>query len=168
MTILGNVSNAKLFALPYGKAGDVRTAELDDSGKLRRFDQTGERLDQFRLSVAFHSSDTDDFAGSHIEGYRRETLHAIGSPQRQIFHPQNRLAPIVKKWMCRRFLNAQEDIASNHQARELGCAGLMRLPAPDDTAVPHHRDFVRDRQNFIELVRDQYDGFSLRAHSAQN
>src|SRR6185503_18288375 len=75
MTVFGNVRDADLPSPPRIDRAQVASTECDGSGDLRFWKQSGQRLDEFRLTVALDTGDADNLARSDVEGDPVDALH---------------------------------------------------------------------------------------------
>src|ERR1700759_2506746 len=104
---------------------DVAPAELDRAAQLRLWHESGQSFNQFRLPVALDPRDADDLAGANVE---RDAAHSAlaARPDGKVLYSEHHSARLSV-----RLLDAEQNVAPDHHARQFGSVRLLRLHATD-------------------------------------
>ena len=158
--ILRNVGEALTAPGPASFA--QRPASKQDAPAGGR-PEPGQRFQEFALSVARHSRDTDDFSCPDRE---RDPAHPPRPPlvaHAQVLHREQ-----VSAGTRLALLDPEKHPPSHHQLRELGHGGFGRVAVSDHRSLAHHRDPVGHRHDLPQLVGDQDDRLPLFLQPAQD
>ena len=123
----------------------------------------GERLEQFRLTVAGDAGDPDDLAGAQRERHVLHAHHAAIVGDRDVAGLQRDLTG-----MGLALVDLENHLASDHGVGEFGRRCLSGLEGGDDLAAPHHRDAVGQAHDLAQLVRDEHNGLVLRLENLEH
>ena len=168
LSVLRDVRQPAVGPLAHGVLRDVVRTKPDGAG--HDWPKPGERLQQFRLPVAFHAGDPEDLPGTHGEGERLDRHGPPIGAHGQCLHLQaNRSGRFGTTCghrggrRCGRGVSArgalrikrQLDITPHHGPRNLTwCRPRGRKPG-HGAPGPHDGDHVGDGEHFVQLVRDE-------------
>ncbi len=163
MPIFRYVCDAKLTPHPRAQRVQILAFEIDLASHTRGINQTSERFDQFRLSIAFNSGNADDLAAANFKRYVVNMFRTVDIDDRKI--PDFQLGTANFRLTL---LDTQQDFAPHHHSCQFRCVCVFSLHTTDDFAVAHHRNFIRYRKHFREFVSDDDYGFALLTHATKN
>src|SRR5512145_2593751 len=165
LSILGYVAYAELAhpsgGAPSERLGDIAPFPDDPSAGDRA--NSGERLEQLRLSVSRDTGDADDFARPHGEADILDQPHAGRIVDLQAVDLEYRRAGLG-----RRLVDAQQYLAADHQLGERFLRAVRCPQVGDDLATAHYRDGIGDIENLPEFVGDENDRLALGAERAKD
>ena len=150
LPVLGDVGDPRVQPLPGRAVGEVAAVQPDVPGGDRP--QPEQRLAQLGLPVALHARQAEDLARADLERHPVHPDPAGLVRDRQVLDVEHHVAGLGRVLADR-----QLHVPADHHRGELVLAGGRRLLA-DDRAAAQHGDRVRDRLDFLELVRDEDDG----------
>jgi hypothetical protein len=143
-------ASSAAFALAWLAPGDRHRAALD-------LLQAGKRVDELRLAVAVDARDPDDLAGPNVEGDASHLLDPAVVANVEVSHLEEDVAGVPGL-----LLDAQENLASDHRARERLLGRACPRHSLDRLAAAQHRDAIRDLQHLVQLVADEDDRLPVR------
>ena len=117
-----------------------------------RFAQAGQRFDELGLAVAVDAGDAHDLACADVEAQVIDRGQAAIVHHLELLHPQQSLPRLG-----RRLLDAQSDLASDHQLGELLLAHPGTRNRCYELAAPEHADPVGYVEHLVQLVADEDD-----------
>ncbi len=129
--------------------GDREAAALERA-------QARQRLDELRLAVAVDAGDADDLTGADLERDAAHRVELAIVEHVEILDLEQRLAGHRSG-----LLDAQENVATDHQARELRLGRTRGGQRLDLLPAPEHRDAVGDLEHLVQLVADEDDRHAL-------
>src|SRR5258708_10296486 len=124
---------------------------------------TCQRLNEFGLTIAFYTCNAKNFARAYIEAYAMQSFQATVRLRMQILYTQHNGTRVG-----RRLVDAQQDLASHHQACDLGLAGLAGNQLAGVLATPQNGDAISEFKHLAQLVGDEDDGLPLLHKATQN
>ena len=151
VSILRNVAQSADRALADGRIRDVLALEGDFAAG-QRF-KAGESVDEFGLSVAIDTCDTDDLARANVEGDVVDShLGASLGGDGHVLHLKDYFAG-----MRGSLVNLEADITAYHHAAQFFLSGVLDIDCADIFAAAKNGAAVRDSHDLIELVGDEQD-----------
>ena len=111
---------------------------------------------QFRLAVARHPGNPQNFAGTDRQGYAFQPFHPLVIGNFKVFHFQHYLAGLHGA-----FDHIQQHLSPHHPFRQVFGAGVSGPDRRGHFTAPHHRYGIGHFHDFAQLVGDQDDGFTL-------
>ena len=136
---------------------------MENHRSLFRTLQTVNCFQQFFLSRAGDAGDSEDLPAVCVKGNVIQFQQAFLIPYRQVadLQPQLRIHRI-------RPVNIQRHRASDHHIGHFLGVRILRDQRADIPASTEYRHLVRQGLHFIQLVRDDHDGFPVVPHIPQN
>ena len=162
MPVFRNVGHAGIRSLPDRGLRDVFSAERD--GARGRLLESGQAVDQFRLTVSVDSGDTQDLSRVHFEGNVADSIVLVDLGRNsQAFDLQDRLA---RNSLF--LLKLQLDRSSDHHVGKFLFIRFFCINGTDVFPLAQHGDPVRNRHDLVELMSDEQDGFAFTRKPAHD
>ncbi len=161
VAVLGDVGQPGLVAAIDRVLGDLAAADLDAAAVGPA--QPDNRLDQLALPVALDAGDAEDLAGAHRQRHAAHRRRAARAGDVEVAHLEHGVADLGRS-----LLDAQQDRAPDHGARDVGGRQPAALHLGHHRAAAHDRDPVGDGEHLVELVGDEHDGHALGHQAAQH
>src|SRR5258708_37654223 len=124
---------------------------------------TCQRLNEFGLTIALYTCNAKNFPRAYIEAYAMQSFQATIRLRMQILYKQHNGTR-----MGRHLVDAQQNLASHHQACDLGLVGLGGNQLTSVLATSQHSDCIGEFKHFAQLVRDEDDGLTFLHQATQN
>ena len=134
--------------------GDV--FPLHDNASAFQGFQTGQPIDQFRLTVSVDSCNTDDFTFPHLEIHILNCVFFILSLNAHVLYVQHDLSRL-----SRLLLYFKAYISSHHHSGQLLRCGVLCLNSPHIFSFPEDGTSVGNFHDLVQLVGNKKDAFSL-------
>ena len=125
--------------------------------------QAGHGLDELALPVAVDARERDDLAGAHLQRDAVDGGQVAVVEHVQVGDLERHVAGLALL-----LLDAQDDVAPDHHAREHRLVGAGGVDRPDALAAAQHRDAVGDLQHLGQLVGDEDDGRAARLQLSED
>ena len=160
--VLRNMAHTQKRTLPDGSLCNILSAELHGAAHHRL--QAGNAVHQLRLAVAVDAGNADDLAGANLEGHvpNGVVLMHLGS-HGQAPDIQNHIAGLGLL-----LLHHKLHIPAHHHAGELCLVRVGNVHRADVLALAQNGAAVRHGHDFVELMGDKQNGFSLGGQIAHN
>ena len=135
--------------------GDILTMEGYAAGN-RAF-QTGNAVNQLRLSVSVDTGDTDDLPCPDGEG---DIVHGVLLAElgghSEVLHLQNHIPGVAFL-----LLDGKLHIPSHHHPGQVRLGAVLHIHSADVLALAQHGAAVSHGGNLVELMGDEEDGLAL-------
>ncbi len=148
--VLGDVADAGLAELARMPVGDILGPERDRAGGGDAHPHDG--LDELRLAIALDAGDAEDLALADRERDVREEVAAEFIGQRDVLQVELDVIGDGRLGRLRR-----GKLRPDHELGELALGRGMRVSRAYRRATAHDGDVIGDREDFVELVRDEED-----------
>ena len=146
-------------------AGDVAVGVgrvVEDAPRLHML-EPGDGLQQLLLARARNARDAQDLAAEGLEGHVLKGADPLMVPAGQALHLQPQV-PVLGL----RPVDVQAHRPAHHHLGEGLGGGVGSPDRADIPALPQHRHLVGEGHDLVELVGDDDDGLSVRAHVPQH
>ena len=150
LAVLGDVRDAGR-TIPRAPA-PVRSPPSTTIAPRSTRPQAGDRLDELALAVAVDAGQGDDLA--RVDG---QVAPWTAGRSRSSRTCRSRTSSTGSLGCARRLVDAQEDLAADHEPRERLLGRALGRDGVDALAAPQHRHAVGDLEHLVELVRDEDD-----------
>ena len=152
--ILRNEGHAEAANFALREAEDILALDRDGSGV--RGIEAEEHVDQLLLAVSFHACDTENLALAHI---KRHLIEHLLVPFVDVFHIAHAKDRIGRSGLV--LLDVQNDIAPDHQPRDILLCDITRVVNAHGAAVSHDGQPIGDFHDLVQLVGNEDDGIAL-------
>ena len=155
MAVLGDVAQPGLVDHLL-RASRVESLAAHRDRPRSRVAQARERVDQLALAVVVDAGDADDLAGANLERDAAHLLDVAVVEHVEVLDLEQRLSGLR-----RGLLDAEHDLAADHQLREAGLGRAFARDRVDLLAAAQDADPVGDLEHLVQLVGDEDDRHAL-------